>query len=56
VTVKSDGNVNIHAKDGYAVTVHRYRKPGHYVASVRRSNQHGFEALGHVEVRVEQQE
>ena len=53
VTVKSDGNVKVHAPDGYAVTVHRYRQPGHYVAAVRRSNQHGFEALGHVDVRVE---
>ena len=28
VTVHSDGNVAIHAKDGYAITTHAYEKPG----------------------------
>ncbi len=53
VTVTSDGNVKVHAKDGYAVTVHRYKRPGDYIASVRRSNPSGFEAVGHLHVRVE---
>jgi len=37
VVVKSDGNVEEHAKDGYAVTQHRFAKPGHYL--VRVSNE-----------------
>jgi len=52
VTVKSDGNVNPHAKDGYAVTVHRYKKAGDYVVRVERSDEHGLKAIGHVHVRV----
>ena len=29
VTVHSDGNVAIHAKDGYAITTHKYDRAGH---------------------------
>src|SRR5262249_46956412 len=29
VTTRSDGNVEQHAKDGYAVVEHRFAKPGH---------------------------
>ena len=36
VTVTSDGNVEQHAKDGYAVTEHRFAKPGHYLVRVER--------------------
>jgi PKD domain/Peptidase family M23 len=52
VTVQSDGNVVPHAKDGYARTVHRFRKPGHYVVRVSRTDRNGYTAVGHVHVRV----
>ncbi len=54
VTVRSDGNVNQHAKDGYAVTEHRYTKPGTYSVRVERSNQRGEKATGRVTVQVEE--
>jgi hypothetical protein len=53
VTVHSDGNVNIHAKDGYAITTHAYEKPGVYLARVERTNGSGFTAVGRVKVVVE---
>jgi murein DD-endopeptidase MepM/ murein hydrolase activator NlpD len=53
VSVQSDGNVKVHAKDGYAVTTHRFRKPGDYVVRVERTNEHGCRAIGHLHVRVE---
>jgi murein DD-endopeptidase MepM/ murein hydrolase activator NlpD len=52
VTVRSDGNVRPLAKDGYAVTTHRYQKPGHYLVRVERSTQDGSKAVGHLHVRV----
>ena len=39
VTVKSDGNVSSLAKDGYAVTQHRFAKPGQYLVRVERVNE-----------------
>jgi PKD repeat protein len=53
VTVKSDGNVNPLAKDGYAVAQHRFAKPGHYLVRVERTNEHGQRAIGHLHVPVE---
>jgi murein DD-endopeptidase MepM/ murein hydrolase activator NlpD len=53
VTVKSDGNIDKHAKDGYALTTHAYEKPGDYIARVERSNRRGEKAIAHVHVRVE---
>lgn len=53
VTVKSDGNVEQHAKDGYAVTQHRFAKPGNYLVRVERTNEHGQRAIGHLHVPVE---
>lgn len=50
--VRSDGNARVHAKDGYAVTTHRYSKPGHYIARVERTNERGEKAVGHVHVEV----
>jgi len=38
---QSDGNANKLAKNGYAVTKHRYRKPGCYIITVRRTNKRG---------------
>ena len=52
VEVQSDGNAVVHAKDGYAVTTHRYTKPGHYLVSVRRANHRGETATARLHVRV----
>src|SRR5436190_373548 len=53
VTVKSDGNVDQHAKDGYAVTQHRFAKPRHYLVRVERTNQRAQKATGYLHVSVE---
>jgi murein DD-endopeptidase MepM/ murein hydrolase activator NlpD len=53
VVVQSDGNVVKLAKDGYARTVHRFKKPGHYLVRVERTDRHGNSAVAHVHVRVE---
>jgi murein DD-endopeptidase MepM/ murein hydrolase activator NlpD len=52
VKVKSDGNADQHNPAGYAITRHRYGKAGDYVVTVRRSDEHGYEAVGHLHVRV----
>jgi murein DD-endopeptidase MepM/ murein hydrolase activator NlpD len=52
VVVHSDGNVVQLAKEGYARTVHRYEKPGHYLVRVERTDRRGFRAIAHVHVRV----
>lgn len=52
VTTKSDGNVDQHARDGYAVTSHRFRKPGHYVVKVERTDSHGQTGSVQLQVRV----
>lgn len=52
VKVQSDGNADQHNPAGYAVTRHRYRKAGDYVVTVRRSDEHGYEAIGHLHVRI----
>jgi len=52
VTVHSDGNANVHDPNGYAVTTHSYKKAGHYIATVRRSNEHGYEAITHLHIIV----
>lgn len=52
VAVQSDGNAERHAKDGYAVTEHRFQKPGHYLVRVERSNLRGEKATAHLHVRV----
>ena len=54
VTVRSDGNAEVHNPEGYAVTKHHYRKPGDYIATVRRSNERGEQAVTHLHVRVEE--
>lgn len=53
VQVRSDGNVKPLAKDGYAVTTHRFAKAGQYIVRVERSNERGETATGHLLVRVE---
>ncbi|MBI1917050.1 MAG: PKD domain-containing protein [Planctomycetes bacterium] len=54
VTVQSDGNVVPLAKEGYARTVHRFAKPGHYLVRVERTDRRGFTAVGHLHLRVGQ--
>ncbi len=52
VTVKSDGNVDQQAPDGYAITLHSYRQPGDYIVSVQRSRSDGVSATTRLYVRV----
>jgi murein DD-endopeptidase MepM/ murein hydrolase activator NlpD len=51
VTVHSDGNARHHAPDGYAVTTHRFERPGEYLVSVRRLSG-DYPALAHLNVIV----
>ena len=53
VEVQSDGNLKPMAPDGYAETVHRYEKPGHYLVSVERIGHTGATAVTRLQVRVE---
>jgi hypothetical protein len=53
VVVHSDGNAVQHAKDGYAVTTHRFAKPGDYLVRVSRSNLQGATATARLHVIVE---
>ncbi|HUT88943.1 MAG TPA: PKD domain-containing protein [Thermoguttaceae bacterium] len=55
VRVQSDGNAVKLAKDGYAVTTHRYQRPGHYLVSVERTNDRGQTATARLHVRVDPQ-
>lgn len=52
VEVRSDGNIVPLAKDGYARTVHRYEKAGHYLVRVERTNGRGETAVARLHVRV----
>lgn len=52
-TVKSDGAVKLLAKDGYAVTTHRYQTAGRYLVSVSRTNAAGMTATARLQVVVE---
>ncbi len=52
VIVQSDGNVVPLAKDGYALTVHRFQRAGHYVVQVQRTDSLGQTATAHLQVRV----
>jgi len=56
VESQSDGNVEPHARDGYAVVTHRFEKPGHYLVRVSRSNRQGLKATTHLHVRVGKEE
>jgi hypothetical protein len=54
VEVQSDDAKNdVHAKDGYVTTTHRYAKPGHYLVSVSRTNNRGETATARLHVRIE---
>lgn len=54
VSVKSDGNVNSLAKDGFAVTQHAFARPGHFLVRVERDNELGHKAVAHLHVEVGQ--
>jgi murein DD-endopeptidase MepM/ murein hydrolase activator NlpD len=51
VRVKSDGNAVKLARDGYAVTTHRYDKAGHYLVRVEHASKNGT-AIARLHVRV----
>jgi Peptidase family M23/PKD domain len=53
VQVKSDGNVKALARDGYAVTNHRFARPGDYFPRVERTDGRGRKATARLHVRVE---
>ena len=48
----SDGNAQPLAKDGYAVTRHRYARAGEYVVSVTSGNDGGQTATAHLHVTI----
>jgi hypothetical protein len=50
--VKSDGNVDPQAKNGYAITTHAYSKPGDYLVKVQRARSDGVAAVFHLHVHV----
>jgi hypothetical protein len=52
VTVRSDGNAKPLAADGYAETVHRYQKAGHYLVRVERTGPGGARSVARLQVRV----
>ncbi|MBI1325917.1 peptidoglycan DD-metalloendopeptidase family protein [bacterium] len=54
VLVRSDGNAETHAPDGFAATVHRFTKPGDYLVTVVRTNARGESATAHLHVHVEE--
>ncbi len=51
-TTKSDGNVEEHAKNGFAATTHVFTKPGDYIVRVERANRLGQKAIAHLWLRV----
>lgn len=53
VSVRSDGNARQHAPDGYALTTHRFDRPGDHLVSVSRSDRRGLKATARLFVRVE---
>ncbi len=53
VEVQSDGALAKLAKDGFAVTQHRFAKAGHYIVRVERANERGEPAITHLWVAVE---
>jgi murein DD-endopeptidase MepM/ murein hydrolase activator NlpD len=52
VEVQSDGNANPLGKDGYAITEHRYLKPGEYIARVERTNDRGETAVARLVIEI----
>jgi murein DD-endopeptidase MepM/ murein hydrolase activator NlpD len=54
VTVRSDGNAKTLDPNGFAVTTHRFAKPGVYLVTARTINEHGYPGTCHVAVHVGQ--
>jgi murein DD-endopeptidase MepM/ murein hydrolase activator NlpD len=54
VVAHSDGNIDQHARDGYAVTAHRFRAPGHYLVRVERADRRGVKATARLHVMVDE--
>jgi hypothetical protein len=54
VTVRSDANAEPHAPNGYAETVHRYAKPGHYLVRVEHPGHEGAKITARLHIHVEQ--
>ncbi|MFV1966283.1 MAG: PKD domain-containing protein [Pirellulaceae bacterium] len=52
VHTQSDGAVDPHNKDGYAVTKHVFQEPGHYIVTVTRRGSDGQRAVDKLDVRV----
>src|SRR5262249_2528226 len=52
VKVRSDGNAKPHDAKGYAETVHRFAKPGHYIVRVEGIGRGGMKATAHLQLRV----
>jgi hypothetical protein len=52
VIVKSDGNSDPHAEDGYAITQHTYQQSGDYLVRVERRRKDGVTATARLHVRV----
>ena len=49
---RSDGNAKALAKDGYAVTTHRFAKPGDHLVRVEHVNARGEKAVTHLWVPI----
>ena len=49
---QSDGNIVFKNPNGYAVLKHRYREPGDYIVTVRRSDPFGQKAIAHLHVKI----
>jgi murein DD-endopeptidase MepM/ murein hydrolase activator NlpD len=54
VSVKSDGNAKQLAKDGFAMTKHRFEKPGQHIVRVEHTAENGHTATAHLVVVVEE--
>ncbi len=52
IRVKSDGNLDPQAKDGYAITYHSYEQPGDYIVTVKRTRNDGVTATARLHVQV----
>lgn len=53
VDVKSDGNAQQLSKDGFAITTHRFDKPGQHLVRVEHTAENGMQATAHLVVFVE---
>ncbi|MFI5453979.1 MAG: PKD domain-containing protein [Isosphaerales bacterium] len=52
--VRSDGNVQALARDGYASVIHRFARAGDYLVRVERTDRRGHKAVARLSVQVEQ--